>query len=83
MSILRGHFAVMLIVKLPDAVEQADLEARLEAVRQRARPGGDRRESRRRPRRRGRPPLARDHASTAPTIPGSSTRSARRSPSAG
>jgi glycine cleavage system transcriptional repressor len=33
MSILRGHFAVMLIVKLPDAVEPAELEHRLEGVR--------------------------------------------------
>ena len=28
MAILRGHFAVMLIVKLPDATEPADLEGR-------------------------------------------------------
>jgi glycine cleavage system transcriptional repressor len=33
MSILRGHFAVMLIVKLPDAVDPAELERRLEEVR--------------------------------------------------
>jgi glycine cleavage system transcriptional repressor len=33
MSILRGHFAVMLIVKLPDPVEAAELEGRLERVR--------------------------------------------------
>lgn len=33
MSILRGHFAVMLIVALPDAVEPAEIERRLEAVR--------------------------------------------------
>ena len=46
MSILRGHFAVMLIVKLPEAVDAGDLEARLERVRAGARAGGDRRESR-------------------------------------
>lgn len=34
MSILRGHFAVMLIVKLPDAAHPDDLEGRLERVRQ-------------------------------------------------
>jgi glycine cleavage system transcriptional repressor len=33
MSILRGHFAVMLIVKLPEAVDADDLEERLERVR--------------------------------------------------
>lgn len=33
MSILRGHFAVMLIVALPEAVEPAELERRLEEVR--------------------------------------------------
>jgi glycine cleavage system transcriptional repressor len=33
MSILRGHFAVMLIVKLPDAVDAGDLERRLLRVR--------------------------------------------------
>lgn len=33
MSILRGHFAVMLIVALPEAVEPAEIERRLEAVR--------------------------------------------------
>src|SRR5436309_3085430 len=33
MSILRGHFAVMLIVKLPDGVDPAELERRLEEVR--------------------------------------------------
>ena len=30
MSILRGHFAVMLIVKLPEAVEADDLDGRLQ-----------------------------------------------------
>lgn len=34
MSILRGHFAVMLIVKLPDAANAGDLEGRLQRVRQ-------------------------------------------------
>jgi glycine cleavage system transcriptional repressor len=34
MSILRGHFAVMLIVKLPEAVGAGDLEGRLQRVRQ-------------------------------------------------
>jgi glycine cleavage system transcriptional repressor len=34
MSILRGHFAVMLIVKLPEVVEAGDLEGRLQRVRQ-------------------------------------------------
>jgi glycine cleavage system transcriptional repressor len=34
MSILRGHFAVMLIVRLPDPVDEGDLEARLGRVRQ-------------------------------------------------
>ncbi len=34
MSILRGHFAVMLIVRLPEAVDAGDLDARLERVRQ-------------------------------------------------
>jgi glycine cleavage system transcriptional repressor len=34
MSILRGHFAVMLIVKLPGAVDAHDLEGRLGHVRQ-------------------------------------------------
>jgi len=34
MSILRGHFAVMLIVKLPEAVDAGDLEAPLQRVRQ-------------------------------------------------
>ena len=33
MSILRGHFAVMLIVALPETVEPAEIERRLEAVR--------------------------------------------------
>lgn len=33
MSILRGHFAVMLIVALPEAVEPAEIERRLEGVR--------------------------------------------------
>jgi glycine cleavage system transcriptional repressor len=33
MSILRGHFAVMLIVKLPEAVEADDLDERLQRVR--------------------------------------------------
>ncbi len=33
MSILRGHFAVMLIVKLPGAVDAEDLEGHLERVR--------------------------------------------------
>jgi glycine cleavage system transcriptional repressor len=33
MSILRGHFAVMLIVKLPEAVDADDLDARLQDVR--------------------------------------------------
>jgi glycine cleavage system transcriptional repressor len=33
MSILRGHFAVMLIVKLSDAVDAGDLEGRLQRVR--------------------------------------------------
>jgi len=33
MSILRGHFAVMLIVKLPDETEPADLEASIQQVR--------------------------------------------------
>jgi glycine cleavage system transcriptional repressor len=34
MSILGGHFAVMLIVKLPDAAHPDDLEGRLQRVRQ-------------------------------------------------
>ncbi len=34
MSILRGHFAVMLIVKVPDEVARGDLEARLERARE-------------------------------------------------
>jgi glycine cleavage system transcriptional repressor len=34
MSILRGHFAVMLIVRLPDTAEPGDLEGRLQQVRQ-------------------------------------------------
>jgi glycine cleavage system transcriptional repressor len=34
MSILRGHFAVMLIVKLPDGSDAGDLEDRLQRVRQ-------------------------------------------------
>ena len=34
MSILRGHFAVMLIVRLPDPMDEAELEARLGRVRQ-------------------------------------------------
>src|ERR671931_678745 len=34
MAILRGHFAVMLIVKLPEAADSGDLEARLQRVRQ-------------------------------------------------
>jgi glycine cleavage system transcriptional repressor len=34
MSILRGHFAVMLIVRLPDPVDEPELEARLGRVRQ-------------------------------------------------
>jgi glycine cleavage system transcriptional repressor len=34
MSILRGHFAVMLIVKLPDEASPDDLEGRLQRVRQ-------------------------------------------------
>jgi glycine cleavage system transcriptional repressor len=33
MSILRGHFAVMLIVKLPEAVKADDLDGRLQRVR--------------------------------------------------
>ena len=33
MSILRGHFAVMLLVKCPDSVEQRELVDRLGAVR--------------------------------------------------
>jgi len=33
MSILRGHFAVMLIVAVPETVEAAELERRLEQVR--------------------------------------------------
>lgn len=33
MSILRGHFAVMLIVALPDSVNASELEDRLERVR--------------------------------------------------
>jgi glycine cleavage system transcriptional repressor len=33
MSILRGHFAVMLIVRLPDGVDAGALEGRLEEVR--------------------------------------------------
>jgi glycine cleavage system transcriptional repressor len=33
MSILRGHFAVMLIVRLPDRVDAGELEGRLEGVR--------------------------------------------------
>jgi glycine cleavage system transcriptional repressor len=33
MSILRGHFAVMLLVRVPDEVEQADLADRLGTVR--------------------------------------------------
>lgn len=33
MAILRGHFAVMLIVALPEAVAREDLETRLEKVR--------------------------------------------------
>jgi glycine cleavage system transcriptional repressor len=33
MSILRGHFAVMLIVKLPDALDADDLDGRLRRVR--------------------------------------------------
>jgi glycine cleavage system transcriptional repressor len=33
MSILRGHFAVMLIVRLPEGVDGAALEERLEGVR--------------------------------------------------
>ena len=32
MAILRGHFAVMLIVAVPDEVPQGDLEARLDRV---------------------------------------------------
>jgi glycine cleavage system transcriptional repressor len=34
MSILRGHFAVMLIVALPESVEAGELEVRLEKVRE-------------------------------------------------
>jgi glycine cleavage system transcriptional repressor len=34
MSILRGHFAVMLIVRLPDPVDERELEARLGQVQQ-------------------------------------------------
>jgi glycine cleavage system transcriptional repressor len=34
MSILRGHFAVMLIVKLPDSADVDHLEGRLQQVRQ-------------------------------------------------
>jgi glycine cleavage system transcriptional repressor len=34
MSILRGHFAVMLIVRLPDSVDERELEARLGHVQQ-------------------------------------------------
>jgi glycine cleavage system transcriptional repressor len=34
MSILRGHFAVMLIVRLPDAADPGDLEGRLQRVRE-------------------------------------------------
>jgi glycine cleavage system transcriptional repressor len=33
MSILRGHFAVMLIVSLPEGVEREDLDRRLQKVR--------------------------------------------------
>ena len=33
MSILRGHFAVMLIVNLPDGIDRETLEGRLERVR--------------------------------------------------
>jgi glycine cleavage system transcriptional repressor len=33
MAILRGHFAVMLIVAVPDEVPQSDLEGRLDRVR--------------------------------------------------
>ncbi len=35
MSILRGHFAVMLIVSVPDSVEPEHLARRLDAVRER------------------------------------------------
>jgi glycine cleavage system transcriptional repressor len=34
MSILRGHFAVMLVVALPEGAERAELERRLDAVRE-------------------------------------------------
>jgi glycine cleavage system transcriptional repressor len=34
MSILRGHFAVMLIVRVPAAVDAGDLDGRLQRVRQ-------------------------------------------------
>lgn len=34
MSIIRGHFAVMLMVRLPDPMDEAELEARLGRVRQ-------------------------------------------------
>jgi glycine cleavage system transcriptional repressor len=34
MSILRGHFAVMLIVALPESVDSAELEGRLKKVRE-------------------------------------------------
>ena len=33
MAILRGHFAVMLIVAVPEEVPRSDLEARLDRVR--------------------------------------------------
>lgn len=33
MAILRGHFAVMLIAKVPEGVQRAELERRLERVR--------------------------------------------------
>ena len=59
MSILRGHFAVMLIVKLPEARRtQTTSTGALERGPGGARAGGDRRESGRRPRRR-RPPAPR------------------------
>jgi glycine cleavage system transcriptional repressor len=34
MSILRGHFAVMLIVSVPESVSAADLQQRLDSVRE-------------------------------------------------
>ena len=78
MAILRGHFAVMLMLEAPDEVDEAGLRADLERVRTAVPletvsltevPALD--APPRRPRTRS--------ASTAPTIPGSSTASPRRS----